>query len=175
MLGNRGCPAWMHGDDTQATTLLEESLTLSRKELNDMITSAQQALLNLGNLFQGQGNAARSWALFEESLALSRAVGHRVGSANALVNMADLALKRFCDYAGGGGTVGEECLFLARDSGFKDTMAIALLTLGEAAWRQDQFTRARVLCGESLTLFLELGSKFGIAYGGLEGLVGPLL
>jgi predicted ATPase len=115
-----------------------------------------RALSAAGDLAQWQGDFGRGVALFEESLALSRARGDARGIATALSGLA-LVLERQADYARAT-SVAEEALALSRALGDRAGMAAALSHLAVVAGSRGEYTRSTALHEESLALWREVGS-----------------
>jgi DNA-binding CsgD family transcriptional regulator len=89
MLSNVGELLVDQADYVPATTILEESLALSRQQNNRLVSS--YALQMLGKIATAQGDRARAEALFTESLRLFQEVGSARGVAEGLEGLAVLA------------------------------------------------------------------------------------
>ena len=152
--------ALVHGDAKRATSLVEESLALSRP-LGDTPGIAR-ALYLLGHVTWSQGDLARAGALLRESAELSRAMDDRDNVAYTLYNLANLARCQG-EYAKARVLL-EESLALFRARANKRGMALALLLDAELRFvAQRDATLIRPLLEESQAFFKEIGDKDGLA------------
>jgi adenylate cyclase len=149
---------WQQGEYAAAKECLEEALKLTW-EFDDLKNRAR-VLHGLGNVQLYQGNHDAAQKLFEESLALRRKTGDKLGIANALNNLGIVVYQR--DISGARARF-EESLAIRRDIGDKAGIAQALNNLGFMSSEQGDLKTAQVLYEESLTLRRELGDKLGIA------------
>jgi predicted ATPase/DNA-binding SARP family transcriptional activator len=139
-----------------------------REGMSDSMRSARAwALRNAGALAWRQGDYGPAHSLLDESIAIQRALGDRLGVASALhilgavvFNQGDLATSR---------TVGEEALAIAGEIESTDHIAIALHNLAYVTLVQGDCETARPLYVESLSLSRELGHQYNAAYS-LHGL-----
>ena len=119
--------------------------------------------LNLAGVLAGlQGDPVSSRSLYEESLALNRKLGNKLGVANVLLNLGT-ARKAQGDLAAAQ-SLAEESLELYRELGEKKGVAKALLNLGNYAMIHGDPASARSLLEESLALKRELGDEWGITH-----------
>jgi predicted ATPase/class 3 adenylate cyclase len=119
------------------------------------------ALKGAGNLAYCQGEYGQAAALYEEALALFRALGDKQGIAGSLTNLGIVADERGEHERAA--ALFEEAVTLARERG--DTRQIAT-TLGNlaAVWeRQSEYGQAAALYEEALALFRALGDTQSIA------------
>lgn len=152
--------ALVHGEAERATSLVEESLALSRT-LSDTPGIAR-ALYLLGHATWSQGDLARAGALLQESAELLRAMDDRESVAYTLYNLANLARCQG-EYAQARVLL-EESLALFRARANKRGRALALLLDAELRLvAQRDATLIRPLLEESQALFKELGDKDGLA------------
>jgi predicted ATPase len=86
----------MQGEYTRAEALCQESLTLYRALHNPR--GVVLALYRLGSVASSRGDAPLATSLFEESLALAREVGYKVGLAYSLAGLA-LTAFRLADHS----------------------------------------------------------------------------
>src|SRR3990172_4024738 len=107
-----------------------------------------------------QGDYERAAALGEESLALSRKLGDKRGTASCL-NILGLEAREQGDYDRAT-TLLEETLAQFRLLGDKWGIAFSQSNLGIVAWNQGDHERAELLFRESLLLRRALGDKRGI-------------
>jgi DNA-binding CsgD family transcriptional regulator len=110
--------------------------------------------------------SAEAHALFEEALAVSRALGDRAWEGRTLNKLARLEFYEH-DYAAAR-ALHEESLAAVRQTGNSWDMAIALGDLGDVNHAVGDHTAARSHYGESLSLWRELREERGIAQA-LEG------
>ena len=124
----------------------------------DLATRAK-ALASAGLLAHQQGDHAAALPLFEECLALRRALGAPGPIARALTNLAFVVADkaRVVDLLG-------EALALGRSVGDKASVLRTLNTLGEMAREEGDYDRALTLYAESLALCRETGERLGIAH-----------
>jgi non-specific serine/threonine protein kinase len=116
-----------------------------------------QALYGAATLASTQDNAARAMALWEESLALFRALGYRAGTASVLCALGIAALQDG-DVARAAALCGES-LEVSRAEGDPYAVARALLSLGQIAANQGDYARAQALFEECLALNQQAGDK----------------
>jgi predicted ATPase/class 3 adenylate cyclase len=121
-----------------------------------------QVLTGAGTLAHNRGEYALARALFEESLAIWRELGHKAGIASALNNLGWMGF-RLSEYAAGR-SHSEEGLALYRELGDPRGIAAALNNLGWLAHHQGHYQAARAYHEGSLALRQELGDKRGIAF-----------
>jgi predicted ATPase/class 3 adenylate cyclase len=125
-------------------------------------TAARAKALNgAGNFAFYQDDYGRAAALYEEGLALQRALGDTRGIAGSLGNLANVAF-RHGDYGRVAGLY-EESLALFREAGDRWGIAHTLDNLGTVARQQGNFERAVALHMEGLVLKRVLGDTRGIA------------
>jgi tetratricopeptide (TPR) repeat protein len=153
-----GALAWMQSDYTPATSLHEESLSISR-ELGDKEGIAA-SLHNLGRVRVEQGDYRLARSHFEESLAIDRSLESWCGIANTLhglgwvvLGLGDLSLAR---------SLYEESLALGRRIGNRLRVSDALHGLGHVTSYQGDLPLARRFYEESLAISRELGDKWNM-------------
>ena len=119
------------------------------------------ALKGAGSLALLQGEYGQAAALYEEALALFRALGDGQGVAGSLTNLGIVA-DRQGNYAQAAALF-EAAVVLARERG--DTLQIAktLGNLAAACGRQGDTEREEALLSEALALFRALGDRQSIA------------
>lgn len=108
-----------------------------------------------------QGEYGRAVALSQESLAVYRQLGDRLGVALSL-NILGGVTRNQGDHARATALF-EESLALSRQSDHKWALAETLNALGIVARRQGDYGRATALGEESLVLWRDLGDKRGLA------------
>jgi tetratricopeptide (TPR) repeat protein len=149
------------GDVTAARARIEESLTLRHAEGNTF--NIAWLLATLGNIAaRHDGNYAAGLALYEESIALFRAIGARDGLAAALaysgysaLTQGDIALARART---------QECLALRRALGNTQGIADALGMLATVALAEGDTAAARARGEESLAMHRASNDKHGIGW-----------
>jgi predicted ATPase/DNA-binding CsgD family transcriptional regulator len=120
-----------------------------------------KALNGAAVLAREQGDYAVASTLFEDSLAIYRALGDGWGVANALSNLGGVAVFRGeHDLAE---EILQESLALWREVGDRWGIAIALGIFGRLARRQGIIDRAEALHEQSISLFRDVGDTWGVA------------
>ncbi|HEX7103965.1 MAG TPA: tetratricopeptide repeat protein [Nitrolancea sp.] len=156
-LGAAFTMAHRRGDYIVAQSLAEERLSLARKHGDRLEMAWSLAYLGMVAVETGGDQPA----LFEESLALFRAVGDTSGIAEVL-NMLGEVKRRQGDFADAT-KLYEESLALWRELGNEQYVAMILHNLGRVAQRQGEFQRAAAVLVDSLTRFQELKIHNGVA------------
>jgi tetratricopeptide (TPR) repeat protein len=142
------------GDVVSARPLVDQSLGLYQ-DLGDRLGQADA--LSWLSLDRRDPDWAR--AQLEESLRLSRGLGHVAGIAGSLVGLAQIAYWAG-DYAGPVPWL-EEAMTLQRQLGSKSGMAWVSEMHGNLAFRQGDYGRARACYEESIALNEEAGQSLG--------------
>jgi predicted ATPase len=119
------------------------------------------ALSGAGHLALNQGDFARAAALYEEALALRRALGDRQGIATTLSSLGNVAFDQ--GQYERAAALQEESLALSRALGDRYGIADALTNLGNALAGQGDIEGAVALYEESLVLKRQLGDTYNIA------------
>jgi predicted ATPase/transcriptional regulator with XRE-family HTH domain len=120
-----------------------------------------RALCVAGYLAYHQGDLLRAQALSQASLALSRPLGERRCTVDALLNLGGVAYYQN-DYARAA-EIYAECLALYRQLNAPAEEALVLKNLGLVAKDQGDFGRAKAFFEESLAIRKALGDKRGVA------------
>ena len=145
-------PLWIvRGVSVEGRRWIEAVLDLAASNA-EMVPQAlyAQALIFAGAATRTYGDFDSARCLLEASVALWRALGDRVGLAQALLNLAaTLCLMTELDQATG---VANEALAEARAGGNAFTISLALNVLGTVFRLQDKYDRAAVVFGESAAL-----------------------
>jgi predicted ATPase/class 3 adenylate cyclase/Tfp pilus assembly protein PilF len=149
---------WVHGHLSEGQRWLEQ--VLARRDALTVPVQAK-ALCAAGAIMRPQMDTQRAQALYEESLALFRALGDTEGIAKLLKNLGTV-LSDQGDYAGARARF-EESLLMARERGDTYLTASSLNSLGYIALFQGDYGRARVLLEESLALLREQRHQWAIA------------
>jgi tetratricopeptide (TPR) repeat protein len=158
-LRTAGKLALLLGEATEAHSLFEESLTISRALAHkDGIASA---LYELGGLALHHGDFAEARGLYADSLDISRELGDQRGIANSLMDLGVVTWRQG-DYAAARSLL-EESQAIRREMGDKRGLARVVANLGNVAHAQHKLAEAHSLYSEGLAIFRELGDKLGIA------------
>ncbi len=120
-----------------------------------------KALSGAGLLATNQADYAIARPLLEESLAIRRQLGDKLGIATML-NVLGTGAFHQGDFERAAALYNEG-LAIAMELGAKDTIGVLLNNLGTVALSQSDDAAARSLFEESLTLRRQLGDKLGIA------------
>jgi predicted ATPase/DNA-binding XRE family transcriptional regulator len=121
-----------------------------------------RALYGAGELAFGHGDLARAAELFEEALAIYRALGDDGGTADVLVELGQVA--RAQGDHDRAAALSEEGLQLGRASGDSRVIAIALVTLGRVESHRGDADGAIARHEEGLAHFQKIGHGWGSAY-----------
>jgi tetratricopeptide (TPR) repeat protein len=100
--------------------------------------------------------------LYEESLAISRELGDRMGIGSELRNLGSVAMAQG-DIASARALF-EESLAISRELGNRVGISHSLAYLGSVAIKKGDYPDARALLEESLAISRELGNRLGIAH-----------
>ncbi len=154
----------MHGHLDEGRRWLEAALATGNVTplAPDAPDAPRAKILNAaGNLAYLQDDYGQATRLFEESLALRRALGDRQGAAASLSNLGNVALRQGeCERAT---VLCEEALALQRAMGDAWGITSTTQNLGNAALRQGNYGRATALFEEALSARRTLGDTRGIA------------
>jgi predicted ATPase/class 3 adenylate cyclase/DNA-binding CsgD family transcriptional regulator len=133
------------GDVAAEQSLEQERLKLAR-ELGDPAALAD-ALRDVGWKTYEQGDATTGRRMIEESLVLHRKLGNQQSIGRTLSSLAHLSIEEG-DYATAR-LLGEQILVIVQEQGSNPDIG-PLMTLGEIARLQGDYTLARSYCEESL-------------------------
>jgi predicted ATPase/DNA-binding winged helix-turn-helix (wHTH) protein len=128
---------------------------------SETVVTRAKALTGAGAMAYRQGDYPAARTLHEESLAIKRARGDRLGTAGSLNNLGALAYDEG-NYAAARGFF-EESLAIARELGDRWRTANFLSNLGSVAYEEGDYAAARTLHEESLQIQRELGARQSIA------------
>jgi tetratricopeptide (TPR) repeat protein len=112
-------------------------------------------------VWERQGEYGQAAALYEEALALFRALGDTQSIAVALENLGMLAFQQG-EYRRAAALI-EESLGIARELGDQHSIVVSLIDLGTVAERHGDHGRAIALLQEGLLLGREIGARENIA------------
>ncbi len=148
----------LHGHFSEGRTFLERALAGSQGVMASLHVKSLEAAMYLA-LNQGDFDSAKT--LGEESLALSRKLGHTSGISSILsllgfVFMVQGDLDAAC-------SLNEEAVSLARAMGDKSLIANRLHELAFVCLERGEYDRVCDMYEECLVIFRELGDKVGIA------------
>jgi len=159
--------AAQQGEYERALALCEECLVLYR-ELKSRLDAADPRILLIEAFYVSQSDPARVRAVLEESVALSRELGDKMGIAHGQRFAARLALGQG-DTATARSLI-EEALALFRDLGDREGTALALPLLARVEAGQGNHAAARALYEESLAMASKGMDDKGALASCLEGL-----
>jgi predicted ATPase/DNA-binding SARP family transcriptional activator len=139
---------------------IEEALSIGRELGSNPIIA--QSLMNLGRTETVNGNYPKARSLLEESLGIWQKSGHEHKMEMVLTKnfLGDVAwhqgdLKKAA-------SLYEECVIAFKEIRDQNFLAYAVRRLGQLASRQDEFEKATLLCGESLSLNQGLRDERGV-------------
>jgi class 3 adenylate cyclase/tetratricopeptide (TPR) repeat protein len=154
--------AFQQGDFADMRARAKEALALARAAADQAAEAL--ALLRLGVAARDPAVKTR---FYEESLALSRTVGHKQGTAACLTTLGEVARSEG-DYAGAKHYY-EESLAINRELGDRAVMTFNLFNLGEVAAAQNDHAAAARYHQEGLAIAQDIGFRW-IAAGCLAAL-----
>ena len=128
---------------------------LGRAGAEEPTAARARALSRAGGLLSVHGDAAAARPLFEEGLAIARALGDRKAEANLLCNLGDISIESDPPTAR---AALEESLAIHRETENPSGIAHSALLLGNVALRQEERAEAQALYAESLALNRALGN-----------------
>jgi len=147
------------GEYARARSLLEECLTRFSEAGNKI--GRAYSLCHLALLYNEQGEYEKACSLAEDSLKLFRGLEHSHGISEALYCLVNVLIVS----QGGKAVVHpllEECLVLARETGWLSRMADALHVAARCALSQGAVATARSFIEESLAFSKAKGYRAGI-------------
>jgi predicted ATPase/DNA-binding CsgD family transcriptional regulator len=151
---------WQLGDLTEAGSLYEQSLEMSRALGDESGVAA--ALLGLGNVVMWQGEYDISHSLYEECLAIGRRLGDRRVISSAL-SMIGVIFMRKGEYQAAQFPL-DEALAIERELGDGAETAGTLTMQGTVAIHLGEYERAKALIEEGLGIARELRVDWVIAF-----------
>ncbi len=147
-----------HGHYEEGRRWLEQALALDPGAIS---IPRGNALIGLGVMAYFQGDYDRAAALWEESLALFRELGHTIGIAYSHGNLGLVADAKE-DYPQAIASY-EQALALFRELDDSTYIGYMLHNLGLIAYFQQDYEHARTLFAESLSLARTLGDENSVA------------
>jgi predicted ATPase/DNA-binding SARP family transcriptional activator len=158
-----GQTAQAHGDFEKATTMLEGALDFLNQNLGDKFSIASR-LNELGSVARSQGDYKRAKQLHERAFTLFREMDNKLAMAYALRHEGLTAFAE--DDYGQAVEKFEQSLSISKGVGDTFQMAFALYGLGRVAQAQAEFTLARKLNIEAITIFQETTNPADLIWGG---------
>ena len=128
---------------------------LGRAGAEERTVARAKALSRAGGLLSIHSDAASARPLFEQGLAIARALGNRKAEANLLCNLGDISTNSDLPAAR---AALEQSLAIHREIGNPSGIAHSSLLLGNVALNQGQFAEAEALYSESLSFNRALGN-----------------
>ncbi|MDQ3930496.1 MAG: tetratricopeptide repeat protein, partial [Chloroflexota bacterium] len=150
---------YVRGYFTEGRRWLSQFLSMPGAETRN--AARAKALNGAGNLAYNQADYATSYALHEESMAISKELSDRLNYAASLNNIG-IILRRRGEYARAR-RMFEEAIETNREINNPHWRAINLNNLGNVLFDQGDYAGARVYQEESLGIFTALGDEWGIA------------
>ena len=144
----------VEGREWCARVLAKERATQRTLEFTRTLSAA-------GILAWHQTDYRAAHALLEQSLAISRELGDRGGTASSLNNLGNVAIEQG-DYPAAR-KLYEDSLSIRRELGDRRSMAGVLGNLGIVAYEQGDLTAAQALSEEALAISRELGDQGRVA------------
>jgi non-specific serine/threonine protein kinase len=154
----------LHGHLTEGRERLRQALGLAEAGMpsGPRMAARAAALIGAGALSWHQGEYALARSMYEESLAIFRGLGDRLGVAESLNNLGIVAWRQG-EYALAR-SLYDEGLSIRRDMGDHLGVAASLHNLGNVAGHEGDYVQARSLHEQSLAIFRELGEGLGIVH-----------
>ncbi len=155
---------WRTREYPLCRVMAEECLRVYRALNNEQgIVRALRVVAHLIHEMNLPGDRELAWALLDESLERSRAIGDNEGMTVALSSMGEAARSerdypRAIDFF-------EKCLALNREVGNKRGVAVEAMSLAFVLYHCREYERAKELLSEALHLFRELASPYPFATG----------
>jgi DNA-binding SARP family transcriptional activator/predicted ATPase len=151
--------AYAQGNFSSARGYSEEALACFRRQEDD--AGVAQSLTTLANaLCDDLADYTAARPLYEESLALYRAIGDRYGQAKVIINLGALA-HSLGEYEEAR-VYYEEGIILCRELGHRQVLAIALNNLGQVLNSLGDAAGAIPVLQESVSLRREMGDLRGL-------------
>jgi predicted ATPase/DNA-binding CsgD family transcriptional regulator len=157
---------WLvRGHFSEGRNFLEQALVGREGTAASVRAKALDAAARLAG---SQGNYEQQGVLCEESLALYRQLGDKLGMAHALFTLGGTSQDwggeaRLRNNLAAARTRTEEALALFKEVGFEEGAAWSLLRLARLASIQGEYAEVRVLFEENVALHRQLGNKRGIS------------
>jgi len=163
VLAGVGALAYEQGELDRAEEACEEGLDLLVHEATERSEAKLYLLLSLGHVALSREDHSRATELFEESLALSREMGHGLGRAGSVMSLATVSYEQGDSHRAA--ELFEQSMDLFRERGDKVGLAWCLINLGLVVSSQGDIGRAAKLTEEGIALLRELGAGADTAIG----------
>jgi predicted ATPase/class 3 adenylate cyclase len=162
-LAGVGALAYEQDELDRAEEACEEGLDLLVHEATEPSEAKLYLLLSLGHVALSREDHSRATELFEESLALSREMGHGLGRAGSIMSLATVSYEQGDSERAA--ELFEESMDLFRERGDKVGLAWCLINLGLVVSFQGDPGQAAKLTEEGVALLRELGAGADTAIG----------
>ncbi len=162
-LAGVGALAYEQDELDRAEEACEEGLDLLVHEATEPSEAKLYLLLSLGHVALSREDHSRATELFEESLALSREMGHGLGRAGSVMSLATVSYEQGDSERAA--ELFEESMDLFRERGDKVGLAWCLINLGLVVSFQGDPGQAAKLTEEGVALLRELGAGADTAIG----------
>jgi ATP/maltotriose-dependent transcriptional regulator MalT len=159
--------ASQQGEYARGLALCEESLAMYRQLENTL--DVADVLCRLAEArYVAQSDPELIVSLLEESLAISRNVGDKMGLANCIRLSGQLALSQGNAFEAR--SLGEEALALFRETGHRQGISLSLCLLARVEANEGNYQAARTLYEQSLATAFRGMDDMGLVASCLEGL-----
>jgi CHAT domain-containing protein/tetratricopeptide (TPR) repeat protein len=151
---------YKNGNDTQAATILNIVLTISRRD-NSLLGGAN-ALIGLGDVYAAQGDYRRAADNYQQIMKLAESLGHKDGIAVLSVRLGDIHyyqgnFPQALDYY-------QKSVSLYEKLGSRQDIAHPLLRIGDAYFAQFDNTRALEYYQRSLKICEQTFDRGGATF-----------
>lgn len=150
---------YSQSDPPRSQAAYEETLAITRRMGRKW--GEGRSLFRVGTSAMNNNDLDLALRYFEEALAIFRHLGDVWGIYAVLSGTVDLYLRQGKPELVS--TLGQESLAHARSLGFRQGMALEVLSLGMGAWQQGQTEEARDWFEEARRLFAEIDNQRGVA------------
>ena len=150
------------GEPREAEPLLEQALEIRRETGDRYALAVTQNVLGAVVSELGDGEQPRAMRYYEESLAIYRQLGTRIGVSRCLINLG-VSARRMGELDRSAASL-EEAVELARELDAPELLASALVNLGNVRRSRGDAAAARDLYAEGLRTFSRIGDHRWIAY-----------
>jgi len=155
---------YSQSDPPRSQAAYEQSLAITRRKGRKW--GEGRSLFRMGTSAMNENDLDLAERYFDEALVIFRQLGDIWGIYAVLSGAADLLLRRGRPEQVA--TIGQESLAHARSLGFRQGMALEVLSLGIGAWQLGKFEEARDWFEEARRLFTEIDNQRGVAQAELQ-------
>ncbi|MDJ0799099.1 MAG: tetratricopeptide repeat protein [Calothrix sp. MO_167.B12] len=157
LLNTLGNSDYVLGNYNQAINYLEQSVGIA-EQINDSL-GINNALINMGKVYEALGNYSRAIDCHKESLSIAKNINNRKGEAQALINLGvvDYDMANYVKSM----SYSEEGLSIAREIHDKQSEGIALGNLGNVYLALGEYDRAIDFQQQSLQITKQIGNRYG--------------